>query len=164
MGSKTTTTATTTQSTLGARIENGLGWLLRRTWVDGWHGRNEEPKMAETDRQVIIVSGSLGAGKTTLARSLALELDFALIAKDDLKETLFDALDGPVGDLDFSRKTGGVALELLWMLAERCPEGHPGIEFSKGRRMGPGSLQQVDGDCRRGLLRVPGRGMYPAIQ
>lgn len=70
-------------------------------------------------RQFVIVSGAPAAGKTTLARALAPLLGMSLIAKDDIKEALFDALGGPVGDLAWSRKVGGAAMETLWTLAER---------------------------------------------
>ena len=43
-------------------------------------------------RQVVLVTGALRAGKTTLARPLAAERGFALLAKDRIKETLADAL------------------------------------------------------------------------
>src|SRR5690348_5875164 len=70
-------------------------------------------------RQFVLVSGAPAAGKTTLARSLAPLLGLSLIAKDDIKEALFDALGGPPGDLAWSRKVGGAAMETLWRLAEQ---------------------------------------------
>jgi predicted kinase len=73
-------------------------------------------------RRVVIVSGAPGTGKTTLAEPLAEALGFALISKDHLKETLFDALGGPVDDLQFSRQLGRASMELLWKLAARCPQ------------------------------------------
>jgi len=74
-----------------------------------------------SDRLIVLVSGAPAAGKTTLATALAASLRLPLISKDDLKETLFDALDGPTGDLARSRRLGGAAMQLLWRLAERCP-------------------------------------------
>jgi predicted kinase len=67
---------------------------------------------------LVLVSGAPATGKTPLAAALG----FPLIAKDDLKETLYDALDVPPGDLEWSRRTGAAAMELLWMLAGRCPD------------------------------------------
>ena len=72
-------------------------------------------------RRLILVSGPPASGKTSLARPLAERLGFALLTKDDFKETLFTALDGAAGDLAFSRQVGAAAMELLWALAPRCP-------------------------------------------
>ena len=67
------------------------------------------------------MTGAPGAGKTTLARPLAQALGFALIAKDDIKEPLFDALGAEPGNLEASRKIGAASWEVLWSLARHCP-------------------------------------------
>jgi predicted kinase len=72
--------------------------------------------------QIVIVSGAPGAGKTTLAIPLAQELGFALFSKDLVKETITDALGAGGGDLPASRRLGGAAMELLWMLAQHAPQ------------------------------------------
>lgn len=72
-------------------------------------------------RQIVLVSGSPAAGKTSLARPLTKLLDLPLIAKDDIKETLVDGLGDQNGDLAWSHKVGGASMELLWKLAGRAP-------------------------------------------
>jgi len=76
----------------------------------------------EVPRQLVLVSGPPAAGKTTLARPLAAELGFALLAKDRIKEQLHDSLgrDGEL-DLDWSRRLGAASMELLWALAADSP-------------------------------------------
>jgi predicted kinase len=77
--------------------------------------------MPPDGRQVVFVSGSPGAGKTSLAVPLAAELGFALVCKDRIKETLHDALGAPPPDLAWSRRLGAAAMELLWVLAADAP-------------------------------------------
>lgn len=72
-------------------------------------------------REIVLVSGTPGAGKTAVAVPLARELGFPLITKDDIKETLGDALDGPSMDLAQSQLLGRAAMAVLWTVAARCP-------------------------------------------
>jgi predicted kinase len=69
---------------------------------------------------LVVVTGAPGAGKTTLARALSAELQLPLLAKDDVKEALFDSLgaDGP----ERSNELGGASFEVLFRVAARCLE------------------------------------------
>jgi predicted kinase len=74
------------------------------------------------DRRIVLITGSPGAGKSTLALPLAAALGFPLLSKDHIKETLHDSLDAPAGDLASSRRLGAAAMQLMWALAQRCPQ------------------------------------------
>ena len=65
---------------------------------------------------LIIVTGAPGTGKTTLAQKLARDLRLPLIAKDAIKETLFDTLGWQ--DRAWSKKLGGATYELMYNFAE----------------------------------------------
>jgi hypothetical protein len=62
---------------------------------------------------VIIVNGVPGAGKTTLAAPLAQVLQIPLLAKDAIKEALFDAVGGAAP----RRPIGVLASESQWTIA-----------------------------------------------
>jgi predicted kinase len=110
-------------------------------------------------RRVVLVSGAPGAGKSTLAVPLAAELGFTLLRKDQIKEKLHDALyDQARGaaaiDLAWSRKLGGAAMELMWMLAAEAPavvleanfRPHSGHERGKIAGLG-GCIVEVNCSC-----------------
>lgn len=90
-------------------------------------------------RRVVLVSGAPGVGKSTLAGPLAARLRFALLAKDLIKETLHDGLGAPVSDVQWSRRLGGAAMELLWALAAQAADVvieanfRPYSEYEKAR-------------------------------
>jgi len=73
-------------------------------------------------RDVVLISGPPASGKSTLARPLAAALGFALLTKDDVKESLFSSLGAPPGDVEFSRRLSDAAIDMLWGLAPHCPQ------------------------------------------
>lgn len=72
-------------------------------------------------RRIVLVSGSPGAGKSTLARPLAAALGMPLLTKDNIKESLADSLGLGDGSTAWSSKLGGAAMELMWKLAAQAP-------------------------------------------
>lgn len=65
---------------------------------------------------LVIVTGLPCTGKTTLAHRLARELPLPIIAKDDIKESLFDSLGW--SDREWSKKLGRATILLLYQLVE----------------------------------------------
>jgi predicted kinase len=63
---------------------------------------------------VIIVTGAPGTGKTTLARRLASHYGLPLLAKDAIKESLFDSLG--CGDRAWSQQLSRASVLLLYAL------------------------------------------------
>jgi predicted kinase len=61
---------------------------------------------------LIVVTGPPAGGKTTIAEGLAYELRLTLVAKDAIKERLFDAVG--TGDREWSRAVGRATFELLF--------------------------------------------------
>jgi predicted kinase len=65
---------------------------------------------------VVVVTGPPAAGKSTLARELASRLRLPLIAKDTIKEALFDGLG--TGDLAWSQRLGTATYLAIGALLE----------------------------------------------
>lgn len=75
---------------------------------------------------VIVVNGLPATGKTTLARRLATELRLPLLAKDIIKEALFETLGW--SDREWSRRLGTATMALLYRLfEEQLRAGQPCI-------------------------------------
>ena len=96
------------------------------------------------NRLIILVSGAPAAGKTTLATAIAAALRLPLICKDDIKEVLVDALDGPTTDFGWSRHIGGAAMHVLWRLAERCPTAVIEANFRPHNQYEHDRIHQLD--------------------
>jgi predicted kinase len=64
---------------------------------------------------LVVVTGMPAAGKTTVAESLSRALALPLLARDRIKERLYDTLG--VGDLEWSGRLGDAAFALLFDLA-----------------------------------------------
>jgi predicted kinase len=75
-------------------------------------------------RLLVVVSGPPASGKTTVSRALAEALGIPHVARDAIKENLFDTLG--TGDREWSRQLGRASWSLLlrvmdWVLATGGP-------------------------------------------
>ena len=68
----------------------------------------------------VLVAGWPGSGKSTLAAALAARLGLPLLAKDEIKEALMDALGRPKTVAD-SQRLGRAAVLAMLRVASRCP-------------------------------------------
>ncbi len=66
---------------------------------------------------LIILNGPPGAGKTVLAKKLSAELEWPVLARDEIKELLFDQLG--TKDRDWSMKLGGVGYGVFFLMLEK---------------------------------------------
>jgi predicted kinase len=69
---------------------------------------------------LIVVTGSPASGKTTIAESLSEQMHLPLIAKDAIKEELYDTLEG--AEPSDSHRLGYVAIRLMQSWARRLLE------------------------------------------
>jgi len=67
----------------------------------------------------VLVGGWPGAGRTTLARALACELEIAYLSKDEVKEALMDRLGAPAS-VEESRRLGVAAVAAVLRAARGC--------------------------------------------
>ena len=72
------------------------------------------------DGLFVLVAGWPGSGKSTLAAALAERLELPLLAKDEIKEALMDALGQPRTVAD-SQRVGQAAVLAMLRVARRCP-------------------------------------------
>jgi predicted kinase len=71
-------------------------------------------------RGYVLVGGWPASGTTTLARALAPALGLAYLSKDEVKESLMDAL-GPPETVERSRALGAAAVHAVLRAARGCP-------------------------------------------
>lgn len=91
---------------------------------------------------LVVVTGPPAAGKTTIAHELAERLRLPLIAKDTIKEALFDGLG--TGDLAWSRRLGEATYLTMLAIAEESVAAGAGLvleaNFIRGGESGLAAL------------------------
>ncbi len=96
---------------------------------------NPEPliDLPSVQRQLVIISGPPGAGKSTLAEPLAKALGFPLMSKDVIKESLFDSIGDFNNDIvSTSDALDPAVMSLLWRLAGHSPQVMLEANFKPG--------------------------------
>ena len=69
---------------------------------------------------LVVVTGMPASGKTTVARALSRHLGLPLIAKDEIKERLYDTLG--IGDVEWSGRLGQASFALIFSFAQSLLE------------------------------------------
>jgi predicted kinase len=119
---------------------------------------------------LVVVTGMPAAGKTTVAEGLAHELRLPLIAKDGIKERLYDTLG--TGDAEWSGRLGDATYALLFEVARALLAGGAPLvleaNFFRGsedefRRLPAHRLVQVHCDAPLELIeeRYANRDRHP---
>ena len=77
------------------------------------------------ETRLVIVTGAPATGKSTVATGLVRRLGYALISKDDVKESLANVLIA--GDRERSRELGAAAYAVMQRLASRMLDEHVNV-------------------------------------
>jgi len=78
---------------------------------------DKDDNVVAKETPIVVVTGPPASGKSTLASVVAQEFSLPLIAKDLIKETLFDQLGN--GDRAWSRRLGRATFPLVFHFLER---------------------------------------------
>src|SRR5690349_10825542 len=127
-------------------------------------GSTRRPSMPEGRQPlVVVVTGPPASGKTTLAELIASRCGLPLIAKDAIKETLFDSLGS--GDGEWSKRLGRATFSLIIHFLEvelragrsaiveaNFDPRFAGPEFSRLREVVPFRLLQIHCDATQPTL------------
>src|SRR6202000_1875162 len=98
----------------------GLG-ADERAWSSSSRFPHPFARPPRLDRQIVLMTGYPGAGKSTLAAALGEALGFPLISKDAMLGTIYGAMGFEPGDHENSLRCGNAAWALFWHFASTAP-------------------------------------------
>ncbi len=103
---------------------------------------------------LIIINGLPASGKTTIAKPLSTKLGIPLIAKDTIKEFLFDNLG--INDREWSRTLGKVSNDFVYTLAETMMAAGQSvmIENAFERSFAQPRLQELIGRYQPNVIEI----------
>jgi predicted kinase len=104
--------------------------------------------------RLLLITGAPGSGKTQLARALAARYGCRVASKDEIKETLFEALG--TGDAAWSRRLSDASFALLFQWAPQLLGAHGLLLLEGNFRAGEheAALRTVLEASATGMLQV----------
>jgi predicted kinase len=90
----------------------GSDWIEGLIWDAAPLSAARESRPAPTVPLLVVVTGPPASGKTTLATALSRELGLPLVAKDAIKERLYETVG--TGDREWSRRLGRATYTLIF--------------------------------------------------